>query len=518
MKSAALTTPLLPHQQRVIDKLKASGGVLVAHGVGSGKTVTSLGAADQLGLDADVIVPAPLAANYDKEMDKHLDARPKGIRVRSYEKAVRDQDVRRDGLVVLDEAQRARNAGTGIAKHVAGPASQAKARLLLTGTPTYNNPTDLGALLNYAAGKEIVPGSPEAFKAKYIGKELEQPGFVNRLLGAKPPERQKVINRDDLIRAATGYVDVHRSGGADFPSRQDEEVDVEMSPKQWDTYRFLEGRMPWLLRRKVQAGLPLSKAESKSLNSFEAGLRQVSNTPRPFDHRVAIENELEHSPKLKRVVEDLVAARKSNPQHRGVIYSNYIEGGLDPISRALKAQNVPHSVFHGGVPKAIKAQMVRDYNEGKIPNLLISASGAEGLDLKGTRSIQEVEPHWNEGRTGQVEGRGIRYQSHSHLPEDQRNVKVMKYYSKPPSSLLNKLFGEKNLGIERYIAQSARRKGQLGEELMQAMQEASDKGPLQKQAVVPTPTTRPGVMNDSNATNAPTPSRNALRGALWVKP
>lgn len=445
-------------------------------------TLTSLGAADQLGTPADVIVPAPLVSNYDKEIDKHHDVRPTGIRVRSYERARNDRDVRTNGLVVLDEAQRVRNLGTGISKEVAEPASRAKARLLLTGTPTYNNPSDLGVLLNFAAGKDVVPNSREAFKARYIGKETIQPGLLNRLLGDKPTERAKLINRDELVNAATGYVDVHRSGGADFPSRTDEDVDVEMSPKQWETYRFLEGKMPWLLRRKVQAGLPLSKAESKSLNSFEAGLRQVSNTPRPYDHRVAIEQELEHSPKLRRVVEDLVKARKANPEHRGIIYSNYLEGGLDPISRELTAQKVPHSVFHGGVPKALKAQMVRDYNSGKVPNLLISASGAEGLDLKGTRSIQEVEPHWNEGRTGQVEGRGIRYKSHEHLPQDQRNVRVLKYYSKPPSSLLGKLFGEKNLGIERYIAQSAREKGRLGEELMAAMQEASDRGPLKKES------------------------------------
>lgn len=39
MKTADINTLLLPHQQRVLDKLKASHGLLVAHGVGSGKCV-----------------------------------------------------------------------------------------------------------------------------------------------------------------------------------------------------------------------------------------------------------------------------------------------------------------------------------------------------------------------------------------------------------------------------------------------------------------------------------------------
>ena len=72
-------------------------------------------------------------------------------------------------------------------------------------------------------------------------------------------------------------------------------------------------------------------------------------------------------------------------------------------------------------------QMVRDYNENKIKALLLSRAGGEGLDLKGTRLIQLLEPHWNEEALKQVTGRGIRYRSHSHLPEDQRKVHVQHF-------------------------------------------------------------------------------------------
>ena len=77
-------------------------------------------------------------------------------------------------------------------------------------------------------------------------------------------------------------------------------------------------------------------------------------------------------------------------------------------------------------------QMVKDYNDNKLRALLLSRAGGEGLDLKGTRLIQLLEPHWNEEGPKQVVGRGIRYRSHVDLPEDQRNVHVQHFLTANP--------------------------------------------------------------------------------------
>ena len=106
VKTAAVITPPQPHQTRVVEKLKASGGVAAFHRVGSGKTLTSLMAQDALNLPADVVTPAPLVANYEKEQAKHLDGTPPPTRVRSYERAIRDGGIDPSGLVVFDEAHR----------------------------------------------------------------------------------------------------------------------------------------------------------------------------------------------------------------------------------------------------------------------------------------------------------------------------------------------------------------------------------------------------------------------------
>lgn len=473
-----LKTEPKPHQQRVADKLRASGGVLAAHRLGSGKTYTSILASRALGLPIDAVVPASLVANYEKELEKHLGEVPEDTRIRSYQKATSDPGLNPGALAVLDEAHRVRNAGTAVEREVARRAAEAKARLLLTATPVFNQPEDVASLLNTAAGKEIVPRDPAKFRAQYIGERTIDPGWWARLRGVKPATVPTLRNRRQLVDAIKGYVDVHHGSDDGFPSRIDEEHDVEMSPKQRQLYRFHEGKIPWPISYKIRRNLPLSKSESTALNAFQGALRQVSNTPRPYDAGMRDEEEGEHTPKLQRIVEHLRAMREQDPNHRGVVYSNYLGGGLMPLSRQLDRHKIPHAMFHGGLAKSEKARLVNEYNAGKLPVLLLSSSGTEGLDLKGTKSIQVTEPHWNDAKIDQVIGRGIRYQSHAHLPENERKVRVMRYYSTLPKPL----FGKGDSGIERYMQSAAREKGRLGEEIMGALQEASDAGPLQKTA------------------------------------
>lgn len=59
--------------------------------------------------------------------------------------------------------------------------------------------------------------------------------------------------------------------------------------------------------------------------------------------------------------------------------------------------------------------------------ILISQSGAEGINLKHIRNVFILEPFWNQVRIDQVIGRAIRTCSHSELPPEERNVRVIMY-------------------------------------------------------------------------------------------
>lgn len=92
---------------------------------------------------------------------------------------------------------------------------------------------------------------------------------------------------------------------------------------------------------------------------------------------------------------------------------------------------------YDALPNNIVAQLnaffpdVQDNNlYGDIIKLLmITASGAEGIDLKNTRFVHIMEPYWHHVRINQVIGRARRICSHSKLPEDLRDVTIFMYLS-----------------------------------------------------------------------------------------
>ncbi len=62
-----------------------------------------------------------------------------------------------------------------------------------------------------------------------------------------------------------------------------------------------------------------------------------------------------------------------------------------------------------------------------IKVFMITASGAEGINLKNTRFVHITEPYWHPVRQDQVIGRARRICSHEDLPEHMQNVKVISY-------------------------------------------------------------------------------------------
>jgi len=77
-----------------------------------------------------------------------------------------------------------------------------------------------------------------------------------------------------------------------------------------------------------------------------------------------------------------------------------------------------------------------------IKVLMITASGAEGINLKNTRYVHIVEPYWNMVRVDQVVGRARRICSHEELPPELRTVEVFIYLS---------VFSEKQKTDRNYI-------------------------------------------------------------------
>jgi hypothetical protein len=113
----------------------------------------------------------------------------------------------------------------------------------------------------------------------------------------------------------------------------------------------------------------------------------------------------------------------------------------DNISIQDSIEHQTYAIISGDITIDDRNKIAEVYNSKEnahgelISLLLISATGAEGLDLKGVRQIHIMEPYWNWGRISQVISRGVRNDSHKHLLPDEKNVTVYIYLAVGPGDL-----------------------------------------------------------------------------------
>ena len=458
-------TKLQPHQQRIIEKLKKSPGLILYHGLGSGKTLASIAAAEALGGKANVVVPAALRENYRKEVANFVDKPDTKYDIKSYEQAARS-GLSPSDVTVFDEAHRLGRLDSkrsALAKAAPGKV------VLLTGTPVRNEPAEILPLLQAVAKDRRFPKSREEFNKKFIGRRIIKPGLWARLFkGIKPGEEQFLQNKYEIANLVRGRIDFHPSNG-EFPTMTVRQIPVNMSEPQSNVYRGLLNTNP-MLAYKVRKNLPPSRQESSQLNAFLSGIRQVSNDPSTYDKNLSGLRPIDRSPKYRQMFGSLVTKLKKDPNFKGVVYSNYLQSGVEPLAQELQSANVPSAVFHGGLSDSERKQLVSDYNSGKLKVLLISGAGSEGLDLKGTKLVQIMEPHWNDARIKQVIGRAVRNRSHAHLPANERHVEVEQYEAQPMVSKTNWLGFQTapkfEMGADRYMYNLSSKKQKLINEML----------------------------------------------------
>ena len=454
--AAELKTELLPYQQRVVGRLQDQPGLLVVHGLGTGKTLSSIGAALDQGGKTVALVPASLAPNYNKEIRKHVEGNPH-IQVKSQQRAALRNERTPANLLIVDEAHKARETNTKLyhlLKHY--PADK---RLLLTATPVYNRPSDIAPLINIAAGEKVLPQGGD-FDARYVYKPPSNPGFFYRMSGR--PMKPELRHTGELKKVLKHWVDYQDNSVGEFPERIDEEIRVPMSEAQTKLHDAAWGSMPWGLRHKLEGGALPSGKDLSSFNQFESQTRQISGSTNKYL------KEKEISPKLQRAVDELHEHMMSDPDYRAVVYSNYLDT-LKDYSEQLDKAGIPHRMFTGDVSARERQEALDAYHKGELKALLLSSAGGEGLDLKETRLVQVLEPHWNEEKLDQVIGRAIRHQSHSGLPEDKRNVTVQRYLTYPKPGWWGRLRGKEPIGVESVLSAMSKNKRELNDQMTDLM-------------------------------------------------
>ncbi|HEU0068842.1 MAG TPA: helicase-related protein [Nitrospiraceae bacterium] len=413
-------------------------GMLIMHGLGTGKTILAASSALKLQNRFSKIVfmaPKSLHDNFANS----LEAVSSGIGIvasrpieyisfgSSKMESLSDLS---NTLLIIDEAHnfvRGVINGTKRASIVykAILSSTGNWTLFFTGTPITKHPFDVVPFINAITKSSTLPEDISHFEDLFMKfstdgdptgpkKSLQ---FCDRLLGLVSCKETSVAN-------TTMYPAV----------RPLMVIEIEMGEKQAAVYsRIKEHEDRANSRVKFgQRGRPssLASVQSKraSSSSCYAKSRMASNGVKSGTGAVC-------STKITAVVAFLME-RSTRPC---IVYSQFLEYGLLPLLDQLKAAGEPACEIMSGKASADeRADVERRFNSNENVNgkvirfLLLSAVGAEGLNLHRVQYAIALEPYWLNTRLIQFFGRGVRPFSHADLPEGERWLQPVVFVSVVP--------------------------------------------------------------------------------------
>lgn len=488
-------------------------GLLVYHGIGSGKTCTAITICLHFAGKYPILVvlPASLMGNFRSELrsqcagDKYISKKDRELLAKldptsfEYQEIIDKSDKAIDKdftiysynkfsnlikegkkpnldntLMVIDEVHNMISEDGTYYKQLTDlvkNAPQTFRLVIMTATPIFDKPSELALTLNLLRRDVQLP-TGRAFKEQYI-----------ETIQTKKGETYKAVNLDMIKSFAKGYVSYYRGAPPyTYPKARYHNVDVKMSDKQLKLYKKV-------LKKEVSSTKITDYAEGTIPTNFFIGVRMISNIVYPNNEvrelgyqsmksRDYDEDKLKIlSPKFLTLLKRLNKSKRTS-----FVYSNFKGyNGIAGIKAMLDAHGYKDYLVHGKGPKRyaiwsgdqkqrdrdnIKAVFNNINNaDGKyIKVLLGSPSIKEGVSLLRVEDVHLVDPYWNVSRMMQIIGRGIRFCSHKDVKKEDRYVNVFYYRSTHPSI---------KVSIDEYIYMMAKNKKELNDSFELAIQEAA---------------------------------------------
>lgn len=404
---------LQTHQEFVVDFMNKTlqKGLILYHSVGSGKTILAITIArcmienkNKSIKKAIVLAPKSVVPQWRAQFEKlGITAESGNFVVESHEQWLNKYSngsvSAHNALLIVDEAHKFRTKIT-FSKSVedfgevsAGKysfrllqaAGEAQKVLFLTATPMVNGPDDIRNMLIAIDGKVSVE---TGYKDKF------------RKLGDVDKFKQFVECK---------FSHYANNQTADFPNTDIYVKQLFMDEEYYSKYELIEKDQIKELKEK---DIEINFDEKKSLAVFLNGIRRAVNN---IDKHTI-------SPKVQWLIEQLQVQQEY--AGRSIVYSGWRSHGVDLVTQKLTELKIPFAEITGDTSLKERKNIVDLYNASKLPVLMITAAGSEGLDLKETRNVYVLEPHWNQTRVYQTIGRAVRYKSHENLPEEERKVNV----------------------------------------------------------------------------------------------
>lgn len=412
------TIKLRDHQKHLCNYLERHKlkGLVLFHSVGSGKTITAITVIRCLlqkypEKKVYVVTPTSLVDNFYKELNKLEINFDDNLNLYSHGQFIKK--INKDGakfcedsIIIVDEAHHfkteIKKEDGKMAKTLMRATKKASHVFLLTATPVQNNPIEFANL--YAM----------------VSKKEDQINELYKIFKNGP--RSKILS---LLDKKISY---YKNESLDhYPSVTYTTIDFRMTPEYYKLYKEVEENNSDIFKHVYN---------TKDMRIFLNGIRRAVNT---LDGKIT-------TPKIEWALKHIKSQIKKG--NKVLIYSNWLKAGLELIQERLNNSNIEWVEVNGKMTKLQRTRSVNKYNRDEVLVLFVSSAGAEGLDLKGTRSIVVLEPHWNYEKISQVVGRGVRFGSHDHLSPSKRHVDIYNLILKKPKNNSDKLESADDILIE----------------------------------------------------------------------
>lgn len=372
-------------------------GAILADDMGLGKTLQTL--ALMLHRPAEeahlVICPTSVASNWAREIAHHApglravrdhdEPEPGTVTVTTYARLRRDPDRftgRSWGLVAFDEAQQVKNPRT--LAYRAAQAVPAAFRLAITGTPVENELGDLWAL-----GHLVRPGSlgtRSRFRDRYVVP-------IQRRGSTSAADRLAIHTRDLVLRRTKAEV------APELPAREVLDVVCTMTDEQRRLYEAA-------LTEAFNTGLGSGASRRTNVLALLTRLKQVCNHPaQALGQAGPLPERSGKFDRASEMLDETIATGAGC-----LVFTQYAAMGRLLVADLTERHGIDVPFLHGRLRPASRERIVRDFQNGTGPNVLVLSLRAAGFGLNLTRATTVIhfDRWWNPAVEDQASDRAHR--------------------------------------------------------------------------------------------------------------